>query len=1034
MATKMDLKEQLKEKLREIFQFEYEDLDFGIYRIMNYKRKEIEKFIEVDLIKEIENELKVFSEEELSKIKNGLENKKAEIEKTLGKEAFKDGEIKEEYKDTPIVEEYQKLKKQLENVELSEDLEKQVYNHLINFFSRYYDNGDFISKRRYSKNEKYMIPYNGEEVYLYWVNKDQYYIKTTEYFNKYTFYVENIFENFTVNFRIVEAEEEKGNVKSQDNKYFILNEDIFDYDEEKKEINIFFEYRQLTEKEQEKYKKGNSVSQDLINEEILQVLEKKFPKNNIISTLFRKENEEDQNVLLRKHLNKYTRKNTTDYFIHKDLKGFLEKELDFYIKNEYLQMEDLKILGESEYFEKLKVYLISVRVFQNIAMKIIDFLNQIETFQKKVWEKKKFVIDTHYVISLDKIYEYCGEDFFHSILSKILSNKEQIQEWKNLFDIEVASEKDLVENPEKLNFDGEKYKKLPIDTKHFDEEFKWKLLIALTENNDLDEVLDGVLIKSENWQALNLLLNKYNEKVQTIYIDPPFNSPSSEILYKNDYKHSTWLSLMENRLILGKLFLAEEGIAVVAIDENEVRYLMCLMEFVFNEDNRIGTITVRSNPQGRVDKKLSLTSEYNLIYANNINKIHDLGISKVGKWTNLKRTGTNSRREERPLRFYPLLVKNREIFMISDEEYAKLYDQNKKVFDDAFLEKLTEKYKSLGYEILLPVSKNGEYLVWQREFDRVKTEKHTYLVNKGNILTPPLHTKTPQTLWTDSKYSNPEYGTELLKHIINSHKINVSKNTPKSIFTVADFCNLIPSKIVLDFFAGSGTTAHAVMKLNQEDGGKRKFILVEMADYFDTVIVPRIKKVAYTFDWKDGKPQNSNGIGVFFKYHTLEQYEDSLENIEFSDFQPSLYEFEDYFVKYMLDWETKKSKTFLNIDDLQDPFNYKLKIIDNYQSKTVNVDLVETFNYLLGLFVKKYEVIEVHDRKYIFTYGEKDNQNILIVWRSLKDIDLQKDKQIIEKEIEKFSPDKIYINGDAVVKNFEPIEPLFKNLMFEQVI
>jgi len=262
-------------------------------------------------------------------------------------------------------------------------------------------------------------------------------------------------------------------------------------------------------------------------------------------------------------------------------------------------------------------------------------------------------------------------------------------------------------------------------------------------------------------------------------------------------------------------------------------------------------------------------------------------------------------------------------------------------------------------------------------------------------------------------------------------------SNPKPNLLIKNLCNASTKyydDLILDFFAGSGTTAHAVMKLNQEDGGKRKFILVEMADYFDTVIVPRIKKVAYTFDWKDGKPQNSSGIGVFFKYHTLEQYEDSLENIEFSDFQPSLYEFEDYFVKYMLDWETKKSKTFLNIDDLQDPFNYKLKIIDNYQSKTVNVDLVETFNYLLGLFVKKYEVIEVHDRKYIFTYGEKDNQNILIVWRSLKDIDLQKDKQIIEKEIEKFSPDKIYINGDAIVKNFEPIEPLFKNLMFEQVI
>jgi len=504
-----------------------------------------------------------------------------------------------------------------------------------------------------------------------------------------------------------------------------------------------------------------------------------------------------------------------------------------------------------------------ISIFKSISDNIIDKLSNIENYIKSVWEMPRSPIYENYVITLDRISDI-------GIIQQIINHPNielQIQEWQDLGIIDnMFTIDDIIVDSMLID----KYQHLPIDTKYF-KDLEYEIL-SLFE--DLDNSLDGWLIKSENWQALNTILPKFKGKIQTIYIDPPFNALSAEILYKNDYKHSTWLSLMENRLILGKLFLAEEGIAVVAIDENEVRYLMCLMEFVFNEDNRIGTITVRSNPQGRVDKKLSPTSEYNLIYANNINKIHDLGISKVGKWTNLKRTGTNSRREEGHLRFYPLLVKNREIFMISDEEYAKLYDQNKKVFDDAFLEKLTEKYKSLGYEILLPVSKNGEYLVWQREFDRVKTEKHTYLVNKGNILTPPLHTKTPQTLWTDSKYSNPKYGTELLKHIINSHKINVSKSTPKSIFTVADFCNLIPSKIVLDFFAGSGTTAHAVMKLNQEDDGKRKFILIEMADYFDTVIVPRIKKVAYTFDWKDGKPQNCNGIGIFFKYCELEQFED----------------------------------------------------------------------------------------------------------------------------------------------------------------
>ena len=899
MATKMDLKEQLKEKLREIFQFEYEDLDFGIYRIMNYKRKEIEKFIEVDLIKEIENELKVFSEEELSKIKNGLENKKAEIEKTLGKEAFKDGEIKEEYKDTPIVEEYQKLKKQLENVELSEDLEKQVYNHLINFFSRYYDNGDFISKRRYSKNEKYMIPYNGEEVYLYWVNKDQYYIKTTEYFNKYTFYVENIFGNLTVNFRIVEAEEEKGNVKSQDNKYFILNEDIFDYDEEKKEINIFFEYRQLTEKEQEKYKKGNSVSQDLINEEILQVLEKKFPKNNIISTLFRKENEEDQNVLLRKHLNKYTRKNTTDYFIHKDLKGFLEKELDFYIKNEYLQMEDLKILGESEYFEKLKVYLISVRVFQNIAMKIIDFLNQIETFQKKVWEKKKFVIDTHYVISLDKIYEYCGEDFFHSILSKILSNKEQIQEWKNLFDIEVASEKDLVENPEKLNFDGEKYKKLPIDTKHFDEEFKWKLLIALTENNDLDEVLDGVLIKSENWQALNLLLNKYSEKVQTIYIDPPYNTGNDGFLYKDKYQHSSWLTMMENRLKLARKLMKDNGVIFNSIDYNENTRLDLLYKSLLNYVSDIAVkvkapsgvasggfifdikenilVYSKENPslilpninliiKEQIDECSKTIKNYNLLFIDEgeeeVVKILELDNEKIEikRHKNYKIENININELKKNGQVTKFYLKNFDKIFRTASLSGSIEKKLKKLFPDNELYsyyRSPSKGKWAGRKIKYYVYKK-EQILWLKDTATI--------IKKGKKEVPFKLEQITNIILDDLWQGIANEGNVTLKE---------GKKPEKLLKMIIDLSST-NENLILDFFLGSGTTTAVAHKLG------RRWIGIEMGEHFYTVVLPRMKKVLF-YD-KSGisketdvkEKYNKENAGGFFKYCELEQFEDVL--------------------------------------------------------------------------------------------------------------------------------------------------------------
>ena len=461
-----NLKEKLKAKLREIFQFESKDLDFGIYRIMNYKRKEIEEFIEKELIGEIKRQLALTGEEEIQKIKEEFERIRQKVKETLGESAFINGELKKEFKNTPLGREYYERKKQFEEIKISEDLEKAIYNHLINFFSRYYDNGDFISKRRYGKNEKYVVPYNGEEVLLYWANKEQYYIKTTEYFRKYTFSKDTIYGRYTFNFRVVEAEEEKGNIKAPEKKFFVLNEKVFDFDKDKKELNIYFEYRGLTEEEEEKYKNGNSASQDKINEEIVRILEEKIPQNSLARLIFEKEGEK---TLIEKHLYRYTRRNTTDYFIHKDLKGFLERELDFYIKNEFLRLEDLQVLEQSGYFDKLRLYLIGVRAFRNIALKIIEFLAQIENFQKKLWEKKKFVIDTHYVITLDKIKEYAGEEFLESILDEILSNEKQLEEWKELFGIEVKKKEDLIENNGELQLNGKEWKKLPIDTKYFDE-------------------------------------------------------------------------------------------------------------------------------------------------------------------------------------------------------------------------------------------------------------------------------------------------------------------------------------------------------------------------------------------------------------------------------------------------------------------------------------------------------------------------------------------------------------------------------------
>ncbi|RLF97972.1 hypothetical protein DRN58_07825, partial [Thermococci archaeon] len=242
--------------------------------------------------------------------------------------------------------------------------------------------------------------------------------------------------------------------------------------------------------------------------------------------------------------------------------------------------------------------------------------------------------------------------------------------------------------------------------------------------------------------------------------------------------------------------------------------------------------------------------------------------------------------------------------------------------------------------------------------------------------------------------------------------------------------------IILDFFAGSGTTAHAVMKLNKEDGGRRKFILVEMADYFDTVIIPRIKKVAYSFNWKDGRPQDTDGIGVFFKYQYLEQYEDTLNNIIFAGEegrQVKLLEFEDY-IFHILDYGTRSSVSRLNIDKFKKPFEYKMEILENGIPKKANVDLIETFNYLLGLHVKKIHTENANGRKYIWVIGErKDKSLVVVIWRNSEELDLVQDKKYIESKLSEIAddaePDYIYVNGDSYVQNAIPIEMEFMKLV-----
>lgn len=942
-----EIKTKLKSLLRELFQFENEDLDFGIYRIMNYKKDQIERFIEKDLIEEIGKQLSLLAEEEKGALQKEFKKLKRKIIEAFGEDAFKDGELKDEFKSTPLGKQYRAKLEELEKVRVSEDLERDVYNHIYSFFSRYYLDGDFISKRRYGRKRKYVVPYSGEETLLHWATKDQYYVKSSEYFRKFSFKVGGL----KVNFRVAMAEEEIGNVKAQEKKFFVISQEkIWDYDEGNNELNIYFEFRGLNENEKEKF--GKRVKQNDLNKFILKVIAKELKDRKEFSGLF--ERKEDKTVL-ESQLNKYTKRNTMDYFIHKDLKGFLEQELDFYIKNEVLNLEDMEKFDK----EKLDLYLLEAQVIRNICLKIIEFLSQIENFQKKIWEKKKFIIRTEYVITLDKIEEYAGKEFLESILDEVLKNKNQLEEWKELFSCEVKSKKDLLE-------------KLPIDTRHFEEEFKIRLIEKLSDKNNLDDILDGILIKSENWQALNLILGKFRENIQCIYIDPPFNTGTNEFLYKNNYLDSCWLSMMYDRLLLGKEMLRRDGSIYVRIDYHGNHYVRTLLDMIFGKNNFRNEILInRTLAKQQREKPFTQQTENLYFYSKGESYLfNQIEVMKEPEWHPLLHF---PRADEKPR-----VVLGKKFYPPKGRRWA---------LSQATINELEKRGKvRINYEL--------KYVDYRGRLVRGVPE----------IL---YDTKLLRNDWLDipgysqSHHFPTENSEQLLQRVIEAS----SKK--------GDW--------VLDYFLGSGTTTAVAHKLG------RKWIGVDMGEFFEDFPLKRMKMVLAGDRSGISKEVKWQG-GGFFKYHYIEQYENALENIEFE--QKELPEFEDYFVKYMLEFETKQSKTFLNIDGMQDPFNYKLKITENYQQKVVNVDLVETLNYLLGLKVKKIKILNENKRKYVFVFGEVNGSKVLVVWRSIKDIDFGKDKEIIERIRKPLNPDETYINGDSLIKEFKQIEYQFKSLLW----
>jgi adenine specific DNA methylase Mod/very-short-patch-repair endonuclease len=1079
---------KFQQLLRQLFQFDCADFDFGIYRILNYKRKQVEEFITDRLPQIVDEAFEDYAKAEKENLQREVERKQREIRQAFGEQAFdQHGQLQLAFRETPLGKEYLALQEKREQYQVSEDLKTRVYNDLYTFFSRYYEDGDFIAKRRYGRHETYAIPYNGEEVVLHWATKDQYYIKTGERFKNYRFTA----QDYTVSFELRNATTEQNNNKG-DKRYFVLaSDEPVVWDAATKTLTVFFEYRPLTDAEQKDYGRTEQQKpQDKLNEEAAHAILEQVQDPALKARLAKAEAANGQSLLM-KHLTRFTRRNTSDFFIHKDLRGFLRRELDFFIKSECLLLDELLAQDENLTHQ----HILRARVVRDIGHKIIDFLAQVEDFQKRLFEKKKFVIETHYCLTLDRIFAIEDDETRSWLLEQIIENDAQWDEWVQLFAIDKLEDPPLpfgervkgegqtqiksrtkeersalikqfaremrhaptdaeqrlwyflrdrrlggykfrrqhpvgnyiadfacIEGRLIVELDGGQHAELfqqekdeaktafftergfrvlrfwnhqvlndtqavleeilrvleesphpnplpkgeremahpnplpkgeremaflkahpylVIDTRHFSEEFKWRLLASF---DDLDNALDGILIKSENFQALNLLLERYRGKVKCIYIDPPFNTGRDEFIYKDRYQHSSWLTMMSDRLSIARPLLSEDGSIYVHIDYNEKERLRLLLDQFF-------------------------------IYQTEI-------IWRIG-WV----SGYKSAAEK--------YIRNHDTIYYYSKSDKPLFNKYYIPYPQNYKRRGVGKPQGPGY----PLEDT-----WNcSEIDQL---------NSIQIMS----------------FSKEKIGVEQL-----SQK---NENLLERIIRTSTNEN----DLVLDYFLGSGTTCAVAQKM------RRRWCGIEMADYFDSVALIRMKRVLYGDKYGISQQYNWQG-GGFFKYLYLEQYEDTLNNLELPrarEGQLALERFGDeYLLRYMLDFETQGSPSLLNLEQFQDPFAYKLKVQEGDEIKERVVDLVETFNYLLGIHVKKMRQFQHNGRLYRAVLGEKEGKRIVVVWRSVVDLEdnpeaLQQDQQFIEGTVlpallgKGKKPDRLLVNGICYAQGAEPIEPEFKRLMWKE--
>jgi len=747
------------------------------------------------------------------------------------------------------------------------DFREELFDKLYTFFSRYFSKSGsiYFSFTPLHQDVYERVYTDDKDVMLFWKTHMLYYVKTDRLFRN----LEVELDGFKFFFDVSTLEHKRAMEK---------REIVHEFKTKRKDGTLVFNvsYSQ----------RGRKTRMDMILREC------------------RKQGVALSEDTLERAFQVFGKQSEVDYFINKNAKAFLQEQFNLWLY-QYV------FAGESEWTERR---IKQLQTLKDIAFKIIGFISQFEDELVKIWNRPKFVLNSNYVITLDRIAE---RDM--GLVERLLRHegfRSQVEEWRQLGIVgDSFMKKDVVESDAMGKQPNDEYRHLPIDTRYFkDLELQ---ILGLFEN--LDEALDGWLIKSGNYQALNTILPKFKEKVQTIYIDPPFNT-GEDFYYVDRFQDATWITLMENRMELARSLMDDQGNFYLHLDYNADFYGRILADKTFGKDNFRSEIIFKRTPGHHLASGLDFMTDSILWYSR----------GKKSRYHQQYQELTEEELEEK--------------FPYTEEETDRRFTHEK-------LEQSSNAYsrgevrKIQGQEVVTDIGwrwtqetfderlAENPYLIYWTKKGRPRYKRYAdeYEGRKiGNLWDDITLISSNSAEWFDFKTQKPE---ALIERIVKQS------------------CG--EKEIVLDFFLGIGTTTAVAHKL------RRKWVGIEMGEHFwdfyyngdgkETGTLGRMKEVLAGVGNHEpcGISAGSEWQGGgFFKYYDLEQYEDTLRKAKYQDADLFDDPYRDPYNQYVFLRDLKMLEA-LEVDLEQGEVKVDLsKLYDN-------IDIAETLSNLRGKWIKR---------------------------------------------------------------------------------